>query len=212
SIAGARVPEPPQGAATLVPEPPGARPAGWFGFALACSGCGWAREAGDENARWESREPPVIRSVEPGGPADVAGLRRGDRIAAIDGLSITSREGGSRLGSARPGERVVLEVERDGSTVRADVTIATRPTPRAPGAPEPTAAPGTGASPTPPPAGQPAPAPVAPPEPVLRYEGRLGDVRIEVSGQPVVVLESGDELELLIGGTRVRLRLDPSDR
>ena len=51
----------------------------------------------------------VIRSVQPGGPADKAGLRTNDRITSIDGRSVK-----------QPGD-VVSAIERRG--VGADVTI-----------------------------------------------------------------------------------------
>ncbi len=71
------------------------------------------REAGHQ---WSFEEYPRIFSVDDGGPADVAGLRRGDLLTHIDGLSLLAEEGGKRLGQVQPGQRVEFVYQR-GTTV-----------------------------------------------------------------------------------------------
>jgi C-terminal processing protease CtpA/Prc len=67
----------------------------------------------------------VLRFVHPGSPADLAGLRRGDRIVAIDGRDVASlvAEGkaSDALGPSVAGLSLRLAVERAG--VRRDVTV-----------------------------------------------------------------------------------------
>jgi hypothetical protein len=69
-----------------------------------------------EGSRWEFSENPRIFSVDEGGPADRAGLRRGDILTHIDGVALVSDEGGKKLGQVRPGDEVEF-VYRRGTTV-----------------------------------------------------------------------------------------------
>jgi Do/DeqQ family serine protease len=60
-------------------------------------------------------EGAVIGTVEPGSPAERAGLRRGDIVVAIDGIPVRSAtQIRNRVGLKRVGETVTLTVERDG--------------------------------------------------------------------------------------------------
>ena len=68
-----------------------------------------------------------IAHVNPGSPADEAGIEPGDVITKFDGKPLTDFASLSRAVRARePGERVVLEVRREGRTLRLDVTIGGR--------------------------------------------------------------------------------------
>jgi len=69
--------------------------------------------------------PAVLGRVIPGDPADRAGLRPGDRIAAIDGEPVDWSALVDRV-QAAPGERLMLTVERDGSRLELPVTAAAR--------------------------------------------------------------------------------------
>ncbi len=57
----------------------------------------------------------LISSVQDGGPADVAGLERGDVVTAIDGRSVDgSNDLRNRIAAVKPGNAVKLTVFRDG--------------------------------------------------------------------------------------------------
>jgi len=69
-----------------------------------------------EGSRWDFTENPRVFSVDEDGPADRAGLRRGDILTHIDGLALLSDEGGKRLGQVKPGDEADF-VYRRGTTV-----------------------------------------------------------------------------------------------
>jgi membrane-associated protease RseP (regulator of RpoE activity) len=56
-------------------------------------------------------------------PAIEAGIEVGDRIVAVDGIPVTTFESAVSLIKARPGQQVVLEVERDGETFETTTTL-----------------------------------------------------------------------------------------
>ena len=60
------------------------------------------------------RTPPVIGQVAPGSVAAAIGLAPGDRIDEIAGQGVGSFEDIRRIVSLRPGERVVIRIERAG--------------------------------------------------------------------------------------------------
>jgi membrane-associated protease RseP (regulator of RpoE activity) len=66
-------------------------------------------------AVWRFGTWPKVYSVDLGGPAARAGLRRGDVITRIDGVSILTPEGGRRFGAIRPGQTVRWTVRREGA-------------------------------------------------------------------------------------------------
>jgi putative serine protease PepD len=70
----------------------------------------------------------LVQSVVPGGPADKAGIRRGDLIKTIDGQTVVDP---STLSSAialkKPGDKVAVEFDRNGLTQSLDVTLGMRP-------------------------------------------------------------------------------------
>jgi membrane-associated protease RseP (regulator of RpoE activity) len=69
-------------------------------------------------ADWE------IDHVEPGAPADVAGLESGDRVVAVDGRPVENFEELREEISDRPGADVVLLVENGGAQRTVTVTLA----------------------------------------------------------------------------------------
>lgn len=117
------------GAPAMPPVPPTPAPDGWFGFSIRCDECGWYRSRAESTPRWESTTPPQIGIVAPGGPADIAGLRTGDRITHIDGTSILTPEGARRFGAVKPGQRIRLTVMRSGTPITREFTLAERPRP-----------------------------------------------------------------------------------
>jgi hypothetical protein len=81
-----------------------------------------------EGSRWEFSENPRVFSVDEDGPADRAGLRRGDILTHIDGLALLSDEGGKRLGRVKAGDEAEF-IYRRGTTVgTATLTAAREPT------------------------------------------------------------------------------------
>jgi len=78
---------------------------------LACGPCTQTRR--DGRWIWRFDAEPEVLEVEEDGPA--AGLlRAGDQIVSVNGLLITSAEGGDRWSNVEPGETVTLGVRRDG--------------------------------------------------------------------------------------------------
>jgi S1-C subfamily serine protease len=63
---------------------------------------------------------PLIRGIRPGSPS-AGKLHTGDILIAIDGVLITTRDGGRRLANLRPGVPVTLRVRRNGKEM--DVTV-----------------------------------------------------------------------------------------
>jgi hypothetical protein len=116
--------------AARAPAPPSpASPDGWFGFSIRCSQCGWQRIGDEPTPRWESATYPEIGIVASGGPADIAGLRTGDRITHIDGESILAPAGALKFGAVRPGQRLRITVTRNGARLTRELTLAERPRP-----------------------------------------------------------------------------------
>jgi regulator of sigma E protease len=68
--------------------------------------------------------PVIVRQVDPGTPADEAGLKAGDRIIAIGGENVTSAEQVSQYIKDHKADPIRLTVERDGA--RQDITAKVR--------------------------------------------------------------------------------------
>lgn len=71
------------------------------------------RLAGDERPRHVFAVEPVIERL----ASDVAGLRTGDTLVAIDSVLITTAAGGARLARLHAGRPVRLLVRREGALV-----------------------------------------------------------------------------------------------
>jgi S1-C subfamily serine protease len=71
----------------------------------------------------------AVTSVAPGGPAALAGLRKGDAIVAVGSWSARSMEefGAHIDRTYRPGDSASLEVRRGGTTLRVDVVLGAWP-------------------------------------------------------------------------------------
>jgi regulator of sigma E protease len=65
---------------------------------------------------------PVVDDVLPGKPAERAGVRRGDRIVAVDGKSMRSPSDVATLTNAHPGGKLVYRILREGTTLEVPVT------------------------------------------------------------------------------------------
>ena len=70
----------------------------------------------------------IISRVEPGEPADKAGIKQGDVVIAVDGADVTPDNTLSYLvANKAPGSRVPLTVLRDGKRLTLTPTVGTRP-------------------------------------------------------------------------------------
>ena len=77
-----------------------------------------------DSFRLDSPEGALISSVERGGPAERAGLKSGDIVRRINGQPIvTPTDLSSTVSLSKPGEKVALDVWRDGKLVRIDATL-----------------------------------------------------------------------------------------
>ena len=82
-----------------------------------------------EDGAWVGSFDAGQSSVVAGGPADVAGLKDGDIVTAVDGTPV-DRTDPLDLQILRfgPGDEVTLSVLRDGKTLSLPTTLGTRPT------------------------------------------------------------------------------------
>jgi len=132
-----------QGVASTCPD--GARPHGAIGISsFECSNCTMFTMRDDGRRSWNFSAEPIVRTVEPGSPAD-GKIEDGDRLVAIDGHLITTAEGGDRLANLTPGETVSIVV-RSGSRERTVKVVPRSECPRSGGA---AIAPAIAASPSP---------------------------------------------------------------
>jgi membrane-associated protease RseP (regulator of RpoE activity) len=102
-----------------------------LGFALECFNCttsgrgrmgGGGRGAGP-GAVWHYEEYPRIAAVMAGGVAQRAGIREGDMLLSVDGLSILSDEGAERFAGLRVGDAIHLTLDRAGKEFVVDLTL-----------------------------------------------------------------------------------------
>ena len=69
-----------------------------------------------------------IQSVQPGEPAEEAGIRPGDIVTKVNGQDVTPDQTLSFLvANIRPGTKIPVELIRDGETRRVNVTVGKRP-------------------------------------------------------------------------------------
>ncbi|MBI2889765.1 MAG: sigma 54-interacting transcriptional regulator [Nitrospirae bacterium] len=73
----------------------------------------------------------TLLAVQPGGQAEAAGIRKGDRIVAVEGEEITGQIHWMQLAKrhGRIGEQVILTVERDGFREAIPITVKAHPLP-----------------------------------------------------------------------------------
>jgi hypothetical protein len=70
----------------------------------------------------------VVESVVPGGAAEAAGVKAGDRIVTIAGQPLSTRDDlGKIVAAHKPGETVPVVVERDGARSTLSLTFGARP-------------------------------------------------------------------------------------
>ena len=109
---------------------------GWLGIALVdCGGaCQLTMDDKGANLEWLFSVEPRIVEITPASSAARA-LRAGDRIVAIDGFLITTREGGRRFANIEPGGTVVIRYRREGRVADAALRAGSRCGPAVEGVP-----------------------------------------------------------------------------
>ncbi|MBM3906472.1 MAG: PDZ domain-containing protein [Gemmatimonadetes bacterium] len=99
-------------------------PHGYLGVTFGISGSVKREGNGPDVYRFD--EPPEIITVEAGSPADRAGIRRGDRIVALDGRDVVGRD--VVLATALvPGRKLPVRIVRDGRDENVTVLVQKRP-------------------------------------------------------------------------------------
>jgi putative serine protease PepD len=69
-----------------------------------------------------------VQSVVPGGPAEKAGLRKGDLIKALDGQPVKDPSAlSSAIAVKKPGDKITVQIERNGLTQELNATLGVRP-------------------------------------------------------------------------------------
>jgi membrane-associated protease RseP (regulator of RpoE activity) len=156
----------------------------WLGLGIACSDCG-SQQMADHTTAWFFSASPVVVGLDASGPAARAGLRAGDLLTQIDGVALTTPDGGRRFGRLAVGQTIVLTYMRSGVVRTARLT--------------------TGAHAT-----EQTTVPAAPPDTFpIRFEGGVGDVAVDVRGGKVTVAIDEQTGEVLIRGADLAVRLRP---
>lgn len=74
---------------------------------------------------WSFSAEPRLFQIEPGSPVDGV-LKEGDFLVAMDGILITTREGGRRFANLEPGRTVRISYRRDGVVREALVEVGSK--------------------------------------------------------------------------------------
>jgi hypothetical protein len=195
-------------------------PEGRLGISFSCGPCTLNRR--DGVSIWDFSGPIEIIGVDPGGPADLAGIQLGDQIKEVNGRRVESRQGGEDFSRMTPGEALELTVVRrngeEETLTVVPVTSETLSTARRARTRDVVGVarrvePVAGVVST----GVARAAPVlaeAPEGMALRYSGVVEGVEIEVRGDPVTVSEvSGARIVLVQSeGLWVRIRIPQTRR
>ncbi|HSM15849.1 MAG TPA: PDZ domain-containing protein [Gemmatimonadales bacterium] len=194
-----REPRPPRPTAAPRPRrtvevpapPPPPEPRARLGFSIRCSNCTIDRT--DEAVVWSFREPPTVQRVERDGPAYAAGIRSGDILTHINAVPLTTEEGGRLFGAVEAGDTVSLRLVRNGMerdvgvVPESKMVLARRllEAARVRGvAPEPTPL-----------------VDVAEP----RFSGNIGDAFVQVTGGPITVTRTEEEIVIRSQDITVRI-------
>jgi membrane-associated protease RseP (regulator of RpoE activity) len=98
-----------------------------FGFALECTKCSATNRRGGFGAgpmaMWHYDEFPRIAAVVEGGPAARAGIRQGDLLLDVEGLSLTTDAGAQTFSALRAGDTASLTLERNGKSYNATLVL-----------------------------------------------------------------------------------------
>jgi len=107
-------------------------PEGRLGLRWSCQpSCSAADK--DGHRVWRFKGPLRVTGIEAGGPADVAGVRIGDQLTAVNGHRIESTKGGEGFSDVRPGQPMQLTLRgSDGRERTVTVVPQARKPPDAP--------------------------------------------------------------------------------
>ena len=95
----------------------------WPGLSLQPVTTDLARRLG-----WSEAGGFVVTRVESGGPAEHAGVHVGDRLLSVNGIAIHTVDDVQRgIYGANVGDRLALQLERDGRRIEASLTLAELP-------------------------------------------------------------------------------------
>jgi serine protease Do len=98
---------------------------GYLGISMVPAGIS---DAARESLRLPDTNGVIVESVVPDGPAGKAGVREDDVIRKVDGQPVKDNNDLlSQVASRKPGEKVELDILRDGKTVHATVALGLRP-------------------------------------------------------------------------------------
>lgn len=100
------------------------QPDGWVGIAYSVNASATREDDGRVIMRFV--DYPSIESVEPGSPADKAGIHGGDRILSMSGRDLKDAEI-DFTPMLKPGTRIPFKVQRGVETKQIDVTVEPRP-------------------------------------------------------------------------------------
>ena len=83
-----------------------------------------------ESFRLPTTNGTLIAGVQPGGPADRAGIRRGDILVAVESKEFTdSTEMLNLIAALKPGDKATLKILRDHQAKQVKIQVGTRPRP-----------------------------------------------------------------------------------
>ena len=140
-------------------------PSGWLGVTF--SGSYTVKQNDGEKAVMRFEDYPTVEAVDPGSPADKAGIKSGDKLLSIGGHDLT--EGSPPFSELlRPGAKLDAKVKRGDRTRNVTITVGKRPDNYASNWGDW----GVSVAPTPLPALAPSPAMPAPPAPDAPEEAR----------------------------------------
>jgi C-terminal processing protease CtpA/Prc len=170
----------------------GARTRSWFGLGLE-TGHIVVKRKGEDKTYIYFDELPQVYSVDPDGPAFIAGIQRGDVIVKVDGLRLDEDAGAEHWSLIQPGDDVELLYMRDGEIYTVQMEAEDHPTWTVDRRGQRLIHIQNSATAE---------------EGHLRYAGTLGDVDVEVRGlSEVSIAKSGDELRIATGDFTVLLSL-----
>lgn len=96
---------------------------GRFGLALGCSPSCTRTRAPDGTFYWRYDDYPPIVALRTNGPASMAGIRVGDVVTRVDGISILTAEGAQRFFRAGAGSRLTLTIRRAGEDRQVNLEV-----------------------------------------------------------------------------------------